>query len=79
MFGTGILPSTVWDDALRAVHPNPTFQPLEHFVSGGYLGKIVRLVLIDGITNAGLFGGVVPPSLTQAYTLDTETISYMER
>ncbi|KAE9377314.1 actin-like ATPase domain-containing protein [Stipitochalara longipes BDJ] len=78
MFGAGILPSTIWDDALRAVHPNPTFQPLEHFVSGGYLGEIVRLVLVDGIQTAGLFGGVVPPSLTQAYALETETISYME-
>jgi hexokinase len=79
MFGAGILPSTIWDDALRAAHPNPTFQPLEHFVSGGYLGEIVRLVLVDGIQNAGLFGGVVPASLKERYSLETETISYMER
>lgn len=79
MFGAGILPSTIWDDELRSVHPNPTFQPLEHFVSGGYLGEIVRLVLVDGIQTAGLFGGVVPPSLKERYSLETETISYMER
>ena len=79
MFGAGILPSTIWDDELRSVHPNPTFQPLEHFVSGGYLGEIVRLVLVDGIQTAGLFGGVVPPTLRESYSLETETISYMER
>jgi len=78
MFGTGILPSTIWDDRLRAAHPDPTFQPLEHFVSGGYLGEIARLVLVDGIQTAGLFGGVVPPSLRELYSLDTETISLME-
>jgi hexokinase len=78
MFGAGILPSTIWDDKLRAAHPAPNFQPLEHFVSGGYLGEIVRLILVDGIQTAGLFGGVVPPSLRERYSLDTETISYME-
>jgi hexokinase len=78
MFGAGILPSTKWDVALRAVHPMPSFQPLEHFVSGGYLGEIVRRVLIEGIETAGLFGGVVPPSLEVEYSLDTETLSHIE-
>ncbi|KAH8665821.1 hypothetical protein BGZ60DRAFT_56510 [Tricladium varicosporioides] len=78
MFGGGILPSTRWDDMLRAVHPKPNFQPLEHFVSGGYLGEIVRLVLIEGIQTAGLFGGVVPPSLREKYSLETETLSRIE-
>jgi hexokinase len=78
MFGAGVLPSTKWDAALREVHPNPEFQPLEHFVSGGYLGEIVRRVLIEGIQNEGLFGSVVPPSLETQYSLDTETISRIE-
>lgn len=78
MFGAGILPSTKWDAALREVHPMPGFQPLEHFVSGGYLGEIVRRVLIEGIETYGLFGGVVPPSLEGEYSLDTETLSYIE-
>lgn len=78
MFGTDILPSTRWDANLRSVHPMPEFQPLEHFVSGGYLGEIVRLVLVEGIQTAGLFGGVVPPSLRERYSLETETISHIE-
>ncbi|RFU36277.1 hypothetical protein B7463_g16, partial [Scytalidium lignicola] len=78
MFGSGLLPLTRFDEDLLAVHPNPTFQPLEHLVSGGYLGEIMRLVLIEGIQTAGLFGGVVPPSLTKPYSLDTQTMSLIE-
>jgi hexokinase len=78
MFGGSILPYTRWDDMLKAVHPMPDFQPLEHFVSGGYLGEIVRLVLIEGIQTAGLFDGVVPPSLNERYSLETETLSHFE-
>jgi len=78
MFGGGILPSTRWDEDLRSVHPMPDFQPIEQFVSGGYLGEIVRLVLLEGIQTVGLFNGVVPPSLRERYSLDTETISYIE-
>ncbi|KAG9232792.1 hypothetical protein BJ875DRAFT_379956 [Amylocarpus encephaloides] len=78
MFGGGILPYTRWDKQLLAVHPRPEFQPLEHFVSGGYLGEIVRLILIEGIQAAGLLGGVVPPSLEKPYSLETETLSYIE-
>ncbi|CAL3970857.1 unnamed protein product [Diplocarpon coronariae] len=78
MFGAGFLPSTRWDKHLTSAHPNPDFQPMEHVVSGGYLGEIVRLILVDGIQSAGLFGGIVPPSLRQSYSLDTETISMIE-
>lgn len=78
MFGAGFLPSTQWDKLLAAAHTNPNFQPFEHIVSGGYLGEIVRLVLVEGIQTAGLFGGVVPPSLRESYSLETETISRIE-
>ncbi|KAH6707714.1 hypothetical protein DL95DRAFT_38680 [Leptodontidium sp. 2 PMI_412] len=78
MFGASFLPSTKWDKLLTSAHPNPNFQPLEHIVSGGYLGEIVRLVLVEGIQTAGLFGGVVPQSLREAYSLETETISRIE-
>jgi len=78
MFGAGILPYTQWDKLLLSTHSKPDFQPLEHFVSGGYLGEITRLVLVEGIQTAGLFGGVVPESLNERYSLDTETISRIE-
>ena len=78
MFGGGILPYTRWDEQLLATHPKPDFQPLEHFVAGGYLGEIARLALVEGIQTAGLFGGVVPPSLREVYSLETETLSRIE-
>jgi hexokinase len=78
MFGNGILPYTRWDRALLATHSRPDFQPLEHFVSGGYLGEISRLILVEGIQTAGLLGGMVPPSLVERYSLETETLSHIE-
>ncbi|KOS17384.1 Hexokinase-1 [Escovopsis weberi] len=78
MFGGGILPLTRWDEQLLKDHPRPDFQPLEHLVSGMYLGEIVRLVLIEAISTTGLLGGVVPPSLNSSYTLGTDLISMIE-
>lgn len=79
MFGAGILPITKWDEDLKTAHPRPDFQPLEYFVSGEYLGEIMRLILLDGIESAGLFGGIVPSSLEERYSLSTETISLIEK
>jgi len=73
MFGRDILPLTKWDTALKAGHPRPDFQPLEYLVSGQYLGEVCRFALIEAISTVGLFGGIVPPSLQQPYSLDTET------
>ena len=78
MFGGKFLPFTKWDEDLKAAHPLPEFQPLEHFVSGHYLGEIVRLALVDCIQKAGLFSGEIPSSLTERYSLETETISGIE-
>ncbi|PQE27348.1 putative hexokinase-1 protein [Rutstroemia sp. NJR-2017a WRK4] len=78
MFGGKILPCTKWDRIIKESHPAPEFQPFEHLTGGGYLGEIVRLVLVDGIQTAGLFGGVVPASLREKWTLETETLSRIE-
>lgn len=78
MYGGGLLPLSKWDIDLNAHHLMPEFQPLEHFVSGGYLGEIARLILVEGIRTTGLLGGVVPVSLEKRYSLDSETISRME-
>lgn len=78
MFGNGFLPMTRWDEQLKASHPKPDFQPLEHFVAGLYIGELARLIMIEAINTTGLFGGVVPPSLVKPYTLETETLSILE-
>ncbi|KAI0392290.1 hexokinase-1 [Xylariaceae sp. FL0594] len=78
MFGHGILPMTRWDEQLNATHPRPEFQPLEHFLSGYYLGEICRLIIVEAVETKGLLGGHLPPSLVEPYSLDTEVISRME-
>ncbi|KAI9669634.1 MAG: hypothetical protein M1831_007330 [Alyxoria varia] len=76
-FGKDVFPLTRWDELLNSAHSNPVFQPLEHLTSGGYLGEIVRLVLVDAIQAGRLFGGTTPTRF-QPYELDTETISAIE-
>ncbi|KAK0708336.1 hypothetical protein B0H67DRAFT_337912 [Lasiosphaeris hirsuta] len=78
MFGKGILPLTKWDHLLNKGHTRPDFQPIEHLVSGFYLGEVCRIALLDAIDSTGIFGGVVPPSLLSSYSLDTETLSMIE-
>ncbi|KAK0742492.1 hypothetical protein B0T21DRAFT_283114 [Apiosordaria backusii] len=78
MFGGGSLPLTKWDKLLKSAHPRPDFQPLEHLVSGYYLGEMCRLILVDAIASVGVFGGVVPPDLARPYSLDTKTLSLLE-
>ncbi len=78
MFGKGLLPLTRWDRQLNDGHPRPDFQPLEHLVSGYYLGEICRFALIEAIETTGIFGGVLPPSLAKPYSLDTQTLSLVE-
>jgi hexokinase len=78
MYGKDILPMTRWDTHLNATHILPDFQPFEHLVGGRYLGEISRLILIEGIRDYNVFGGVVPPSLDEAYSLDTELLANIQ-
>ncbi|OLN85214.1 Hexokinase-1-like protein 2 [Colletotrichum chlorophyti] len=78
MFGQGILGVTRWDWLLKQGHPRPDFQPLEQMVSGYYLGEVVRFALVEAIRTTGVFGGVVPESLAEPYSLKSETISAIE-
>ncbi|KAK6223658.1 hexokinase [Colletotrichum tabaci] len=78
MFGQDVLSVTRWDALLKQGHPRPDFQPLEQMVSGYYLGEVVRFALVEAIQTTGLFGGVVPKSLDEPYSLASETISAIE-
>ena len=51
---------------------------MEYLLAGGYLGEIVRLVLVEATETAGLFGGNLPPSLYKPYALDTQTLAKIE-
>lgn len=78
MLGKAILPITRWDEKLKASHMLPDYQPFEYLIAGGYLGEIVRLILVEATTGAGLFGGHLPPSLSRGYALDTRTLAAIE-
>ena len=78
MYGKRIFPSTRWDEALNERHIMPDYQPFEYLIAGGYLGEIVRLVIVEATQEAGLFDGVLPPSLKYPYVLDTKTLARME-
>lgn len=74
-FGKGYLPMTRWDDELNAMHERPDAEPFEYLVSGRYLGEIVRLIMVEAVRDAHLFGGEMLVSLLLPYTLDTEVLS----
>ncbi|RMX93737.1 hypothetical protein D0867_14105 [Hortaea werneckii] len=75
MFGKHVLPTTRWDDDLNAHHLLPDFQPLEYLVTGRYLGEILRLILLEAVSTAGLFGGELPQYLEDPYALDTRLLA----
>lgn len=79
MVGKSSLPSTRWDEALNTSHQHPNYQPLEYLIAGGYMGEIVRLILVEATAVAGLFGGLLPPSLADRYSLHTKTLATIER
>lgn len=77
MFGKDALATTPWDEVLNMMHPNPEFQPLEHFTSGRYLGEIVRLVVIKAVQATDLFRGETPERFGP-YELATSLVAAIE-
>lgn len=78
MFGGGILPMTRWDEVLNRTHLRPDYQPLEYMITGRYLGEIVRLIIIEAVETAGLFGGELPHSMREPYSFDTAIVAFLE-
>ena len=79
MFGKNIFPTTRWDKVLNATHILPDYQPFEYLVAGKYIGEIVRLILLEATQTAGLFDGLIAPSLAgAAYSLDTKDLASID-
>lgn len=78
MFGGGVLPMTRWDDVLNRTHLRPDYQPLEYMITGRYLGEIVRLIAVEAVETAGLFGGELPHSMREPYSFDTSIVAFLE-
>ncbi|KAE8155224.1 hypothetical protein BDV25DRAFT_146348 [Aspergillus avenaceus] len=78
MFGGKVLPMTRWDDYLNSTHLRPDYQPLEYMVTGRYLGEIIRLIIVEAVDTAQLFGGELPHSMRDAYSFDTSIVAFIE-
>ena len=78
MFGGGVLPMTRWDDILNRTHLRPDYQPLEYMITGRYLGEVVRLIMVEAVETANLFGGELPHSMREPYSLDTSIVAFLE-
>ncbi|KAF8204848.1 hexokinase [Pholiota molesta] len=75
------LPSTPYDNAIDRLSINPKFQAFEKFISGMYLGEIVRHVLVtlvDAAPKSLLFGGKSTAILNKHYGVDTSLMSAVE-
>ena len=79
MFGKNVLPTTKWDDLLNAHHRLPDYQPLEYLITGRYLGEIVRLIMLEAVSTAGLFDGSIPERLDEPYAFETRTLAHFEQ
>ena len=78
MFGKQAYPTTRWDDIVNNNHLMPNYQPMEYLIAGGYMGELVRLIVLEATKSVGLLGGKMPPSLTTHYTLDARTLAAIE-
>ncbi|KAL4866378.1 hypothetical protein BDV12DRAFT_187453 [Aspergillus spectabilis] len=78
MFGGGVLPMTRWDEIINRTHLRPDYQPLEYMATGRYLGEIVRLIIVEAVEAAYLFGGELPHSMRDAYSFDTSIVAFIE-
>jgi len=75
------LPFTPFDQAVDRLSINPSFQAFEKFVSGMYLGEVVRnifIALIDAAPKSLLFGGKTTPTINKHYGVDTSLLSIVE-
>ena len=78
MFGKDILPQTRWDEILNKTHVYPDFQPLEYMITGRYLGELLRLIMLEAVETCQMFGGIMPLSLSEPYSLDTAILAQLE-
>ncbi|KAI0751253.1 hypothetical protein C8Q80DRAFT_1098424 [Daedaleopsis nitida] len=76
-----VLPSTPYDNKVDRQSINPRLQAFEKFISGMYLGEIVRnilLSLVDAAPEPLLFNGQSSGPLNTHYGLDTAVMSEVE-
>lgn len=75
------LPITPYDNIMDRTSINPRLQTFEKFISGMYLGELVRnvsLSLVDAVPQPLLFNGKSTAALNEHYGLDTSFMSQVE-
>lgn len=76
-----MLPSTPYDNKLDRESINPRKQAFEKFISGMYIGEVVRnviLSLVDAAPRPLLFSGRSSDQLNKLWGLDTALLSEIE-
>lgn len=75
-----VLPSTPFDQKLDRESINPTYQAFEKFISGMYLGEIVRNILLSFVDAVPplLYQGRSTPVLNKHYGFDSAYMSSIE-
>ncbi|WBW73376.1 hexokinase 2 [Schizosaccharomyces osmophilus] len=69
------LPATRYDLLLDHDTPNPGRQMFEKRVSGMYLGELFRRALFHLIKVYNFNNGIIPPSVTDSWSLETSVLS----
>lgn len=78
MFGKDVLPFTEYDRIVDQGSGMPGFQPFEMMVSGRYMGEIVRLVCLDGVTQGVWSFSTIPEGWDTKWAVQTATCSMVE-
>ena len=89
MFGKGIFPTTRWDEHLNATHLIPDYQPYEYLIAGAYISELTRLIMAEAASSSisfddddevssSFWGGNLPHSLKEPYTLDCTTLAKID-
>jgi len=75
-----VLPSTPFDQKLDRESINPTYQAFEKFISGMYLGEIVRNILLSFVDAVPplLYRGRSTPVLNKHYGFESAYMSLIE-
>nr|XP_017007684.2 hexokinase type 2 [Drosophila takahashii] len=69
---------TSYDKAIDKVTPNPGRQTFEKFISGMYMGELVRLVVVEMIAKGVMFVGDSSQRISQRWSFKSSYISDIE-
>ena len=79
LLGKDVFPRTQWDDGLISqLRPGVCHQPLEYFSSGYYLGEIVRLILVETMSQDTPSSEQICASFERPFCLESSLMAIFE-